>query len=100
MACRCPGRVSPPRVQACPLNRSNTRAEGPELLVRVAILGGGTIARLLLEHIRRGDLGSGVDVTAIVARAQSVRAARLAQQYGVAFVCDVASVISAKPDIV
>lgn len=68
--------------------------------MRVAILGGGTIARLLLEHIRRGELGSGVDVMAIVARAQSVRAARLAQQYGVALVCDVASVISAKPDIV
>ncbi len=38
--------------------------------MRVAIIGGGTIARLFLEHIRCGDLGA-AEVVAIVGRSRA-----------------------------
>ncbi len=37
--------------------------------MRVAIIGGGTIARLFLEHIKRGDMGD-AEVVAIVGRSE------------------------------
>jgi aspartate dehydrogenase len=68
--------------------------------MRVGLLGGGTIARLFIEHIRRGDLGPGVEVAAIVGRPSSLRSARLAEQYGISLVTDVASIVARKPDVV
>jgi len=50
--------------------------------MRVALLGGGTIARLVLEHVRRGELG-GIEIIAIVGRGPGSRAARLAAEFGV-----------------
>jgi aspartate dehydrogenase len=67
--------------------------------VRVGVLGAGTIARLILEHIRRGDL-EGVEVTAILARKSSARAATLASEYGVALVHDLSSLVARRPDVV
>src|SRR4051794_40022998 len=52
-------------------------------IMRIAILGAGTIARLFLEHIRRGDLGSGIEVAALCGRSLSSPGAALAKEYGV-----------------
>jgi aspartate dehydrogenase len=53
--------------------------------MKLALLGGGTIARLVLEHLRRGD-PPGVEVVALCARGTASRGAALAQEYSVAYV--------------
>ena len=68
--------------------------------MRVALLGGGTIARLFLEHIRRGELGEDVAVVAVVGRSVASRGQALADEYGVAFVTDLESVVALEPDVV
>ena len=67
--------------------------------MRVGIIGGGTIARLFLEHIRRGDLGETMAV-AIVGRSVASRGHALAQEYGVAFVTGLDGLIAQHPDVV
>lgn len=67
--------------------------------MRLAILGGGTIARLCLEHIRRDDLGD-VEVVAIVGRSVGSRGKALADQYGVAFVTDLPGLLACRPEAV
>ena len=67
--------------------------------MRVAIIGGGTIARLFLEHIERGDLG-GARVVAIAGRSEASRGKPLAAQFGVAFVTDHAGIAAQRPDVV
>ena len=68
--------------------------------MRVALLGGGTIARLFLEHIRRGDLGEDVAVVAVAGRSLASRGKALADEYGVAFVDDLESLAALEPDVV
>jgi aspartate dehydrogenase len=68
--------------------------------MRVAIIGGGSIARLFLDHIRRGDLGEGVEVVAIAGRSAGSRGKSLADEYGVAFASGLASVLAQRPDVV
>lgn len=68
--------------------------------MRVALLGGGTIARLFLEHIKRGDLGS-AEVVAIVGRdSGSARGRPLASEYGIPFVTALDPLLELKPDVV
>ncbi len=67
--------------------------------MRVAIIGGGTIARLFLEHIKRGDLGD-AEVAAIVGRNDQSRGKPLATEFGVAFVTSLADLLTHKPDVV
>ena len=68
--------------------------------MRVALLGGGTIARLFLEHIQRGDLGA-AEVVAIVGRGEGgARGQPLAAEFNVAFVNSVAGLLQQKPDVV
>ncbi len=67
--------------------------------MRVGIIGGGTIARLFLEHIRRGDLGN-VQVVALVGRSAQSRARPLAAEYGVAFVNGCDALLAQRPDVV
>lgn len=67
--------------------------------MRVAIIGGGTIARLFLEHIRRGDLGD-ARVVAIAGRSGASRGEPLAREFGVRFVTEVAALVSERPDVV
>jgi len=50
--------------------------------VRVALLGAGTIARLVLGRIAKGEL-AGVEVGALYARPRSARAELLAREFGV-----------------
>jgi aspartate dehydrogenase len=67
--------------------------------MRLAIIGGGTIARLILEHIRRGELGS-IEVVAIVGRSDASRGRPLAQEYGIAFVTKLQQALDRHPDVV
>lgn len=68
--------------------------------MRIAILGAGTIARLFLEHIRRGDLGRGIEVVALCGRSAASAGVALAKEYGVPFVVGVDALQSIKPDVV
>ena len=68
--------------------------------MRVGLLGGGSIARLFLDHIRRGDLGDDVQVVAIAGRTEGSRGKALADEYEVAFVSDLASLMAQRPDVV
>ena len=67
--------------------------------MRIGIIGGGTIARLFLEHIATGELGD-AQVVAILGRAESERSRALAGQYGVSFVTDISAFIAARPTAV
>jgi len=67
--------------------------------VRVAIIGGGSIARLFLEHVRRGDLGR-ARVVALVGRGERSRGKQLAKAFRVPFVSGVKALLAAKPDVV
>jgi len=68
--------------------------------MRIAILGGGTIARLFLEHIRRGDLGAGIEVAAICGRSAASAGANLAREFEVPFVAGAEALAATKPDVV
>ncbi len=68
--------------------------------MRVALLGGGTIARLFLEHIKRGDLGD-AQVVAVVGRENGTARGRpLAAEFGVPFVTNISDLLDLKPDVV
>ncbi|MDH3315679.1 MAG: aspartate dehydrogenase [Gammaproteobacteria bacterium] len=67
--------------------------------MRVAIIGGGTIARLFLDHIRRGDLGR-ARVVAIVGRSDQSKGRQLAKAYRVPFVLELKALLAKKPDVV
>ncbi len=67
--------------------------------MRVAIIGGGTIARLFLEHIQRGEL-DGAEIVAIAGRNDRSRGKPLAQEFGVKFVASVADLLGSRPEVV
>jgi aspartate dehydrogenase len=67
--------------------------------VRIALLGAGTIARLVLGHIRSGLL-PGVEVSAIAARPGSARAALAGQDYGVPVVEGHEALLALQPQAV
>ena len=64
--------------------------------MRVGIIGGGTIARLVLEHVRAGDLG-GARVVAILTRSASTRGLRLVQEFGVPLVTGLDALVEQPP---
>ena len=68
-------------------------------LMRVGIIGGGTIARLFIEHIRRGDLGRS-RVVAIAGRDDRSRGRLLANAFHVPFVAGLKALLAKKPDVV
>ena len=67
--------------------------------LRTALLGGGTIARLVLEQARRGTL-AGIDVLGIAGRSASSPAAGLAREFGVKYVVGVEALLELRPDAV
>jgi aspartate dehydrogenase len=67
--------------------------------MRVAFLGGGTIARLALQHIRQGELGS-VEVVAIAGRGLGSKSAALAREFGVDFVSGLPALLAVAPEVV
>src|SRR5688500_3739540 len=67
--------------------------------MRIALLGGGVIARLFLEHARAGSLGA-VSVTAIAGRSAASRARALAGSAGIPFVVGADALAELSPDVV
>jgi aspartate dehydrogenase len=67
--------------------------------MRIGIIGGGTIARLFLEHIRRGELGD-ARVVALAGRSDASRGRALAEEQGVGFVTSVSKMVALRPDVV
>ncbi len=67
--------------------------------MRIGIIGGGVIARLILEHIRRGELGE-VTVVAILGRSEASRGRPLAAEFGVEFVTSLERLVALQPDAV
>lgn len=67
--------------------------------MRVALIGGGTIARLVLEHVKRGDLGE-TEVVAILGRSAAARARGLAAEYHVSFFTILDELLAERPDVV
>ena len=67
--------------------------------MRTALLGGGTIARLVLEHLRRGNL-PGIEVVAVAGRSSASHGAALAQAHGVPFVIGREALLVTRPQAV
>ena len=63
--------------------------------MRVALLGGGTIARLVLEQ-----RPPGIEIVALAGRAPASRGVALAREFGIPYVMDRAALVAARPDVV
>ena len=67
--------------------------------MRIGIIGGGVIARLVLEHLRDGALGD-VQVVAIAGRGAQSRGRPLAEAFGVPFVVGLEALVALRPEAV
>jgi aspartate dehydrogenase len=67
--------------------------------MRIGIIGGGVIARLVLEHIRDGALGD-VQVVAIAGRSERSKGKPLAGAFGIPFVIGLDALAATKPEAV
>src|SRR5688572_28913746 len=67
--------------------------------MKLALLGGGTIARLVLAHLKSGDL-PGVEVLAICGRSPESRGAALAKEYAIEYLLGSANLIKRSPEVV
>lgn len=67
--------------------------------MRVALLGAGTIARLVLTHLQRGDL-PGIEVVGIGGRSAASRGAALAAEHSVPYVVGAQALLSLQPQVV
>lgn len=67
--------------------------------MRIALLGGGTIARLVLEHLRQGNL-PGMEVVGLSGRSVNSRGAALAKAHGVPFVVGREALLATGPQAV
>ena len=68
--------------------------------MRIALIGGGTIARLVLEHARRASLGR-FEIVALMGRPGGApRARELAREFSVNYVENVGALASEKPQAV
>jgi aspartate dehydrogenase len=68
-------------------------------VMNVALLGGGTIARLVLERAAAGGL-PGVSIVAIAGRRPASRGADLAGQFGVPYLVGIDALLARRPDAV
>jgi len=67
--------------------------------MKLGLLGGGTIARLVLEHLRRGEIPN-VEVAAVAGRGADSRSAVLAREFSVPYVVGADALRALKPDVV
>lgn len=67
--------------------------------MRTALLGAGTIARLVLEHLRRGDL-PGIEVVGIGGRSAASRGTALAMEHGLPFVVGAEPLLALRPQVI
>ncbi|HEX6530249.1 MAG TPA: aspartate dehydrogenase [Burkholderiales bacterium] len=63
--------------------------------MRVALLGGGTIARLVLEHVP-----DGIEIVALCGRGPASRGAQLARQFRIPYVVGRENLLAARPEAV
>jgi aspartate dehydrogenase len=67
--------------------------------MRVALLGGGTIAGLVLRHSRSGGI-PGVEFVAVAGRSERSRGAALASEFGIPYVVGREALLAARPEAV
>lgn len=67
--------------------------------MRVAVLGGGTIGRLVLEQAGRGKL-AGIEIVAVAGRGSGSRGAGLAGEFGLAYAADRSALFALRPNVV
>jgi aspartate dehydrogenase len=67
--------------------------------MRIGIIGGGVIARLVLEHVRKGELGD-TQVVAIAGRSDISKGRLLAKEFGAAFVVGFDALMETSPEVV
>jgi aspartate dehydrogenase len=67
--------------------------------MKLGLLGGGTIARLVLEHLRQGEL-PGVAPVAVCGRGAGSRGAALAARFSVSYVVGLRGLLDAGPEVV
>ena len=67
--------------------------------MRIGLIGGGSIARLVLEHIRAGRL-EGIEVAAIAGRSAQSKGKALAAHFGVPYVVGLEALAAAQPEAV
>lgn len=67
--------------------------------MKLALLGGGTIARLVLEHHKRGAL-PGIEIVALCGRTGTSQSASLAREFSISHVCGASALIETRPDVV
>ncbi|MFM9887956.1 MAG: aspartate dehydrogenase [Burkholderiales bacterium] len=67
--------------------------------MRIAIIGGGVMARLILESVERGDLGD-ASVVSIAGRSDASKGKPLARAHQVSFVASIDALLATKPDVV
>jgi aspartate dehydrogenase len=67
--------------------------------LRIGIIGAGTIARLVLEHVRRGDLGR-TRVVALLGRSAGSPGRALAREHRVRFVTALGALLALEPEVV
>lgn len=67
--------------------------------MRIGIIGGGVIARLILDEIRNGSLG-GLEVAGILGRDAASRGRPLAESCGAPFVTRLEDLLAQRPDVV
>jgi aspartate dehydrogenase len=70
-----------------------------EHILRVALLGGGTIGRLILEHGRRHGL-RGIEMVGVAGRGPTSRGAALAREFGLRYAPDRAALLELHPQVV
>ena len=67
--------------------------------MKLGLLGGGTIARLVLQHLDRGGI-PGAEVVSLAGRSAGSGAAALAREFSVPYVVGAAALRTAGPDVV
>jgi aspartate dehydrogenase len=67
--------------------------------MKLGLLGGGTIARLVLQHLQRGEIPA-MDVAAVAGRGPGSRAVALAREFSVPCVHGAAALRALRPDVV
>lgn len=67
--------------------------------MRIGLIGAGVIARLVLEHVARGELGDS-EVVAIVGRSPASPGVALAREFGARFVTGIDELLACAPDVV
>src|SRR5436190_7461481 len=74
-------------------------AKNCENAMKLGLLGGGTISRLVLEHLRRGEI-PGIEVTAVAGRGPGSRGAALAREFSVSYVIGATALRAAGSNVV